>query len=237
MPRKHLIASQTNKKQQSQAKVWQKLAREIRAAAKVGGSNIEANPRLKAAVQKALANNLSRESIDRNINGVNNDKEKLEVLEYEAYGPNGLQIIIHVLTSNPNRSAGNIRGYLSKLGGKIAKPNSVKTFFENKGIIIVPKSDKVSVDSLLELTMEYNILDILEHEDGYEIYTAPDCFYEVVELLKKNNIQIYASDLKLIANEPIESLDESSEKKLTNFIESCDEDDDIQWVVTNYNQI
>ena len=93
MPRKHLIASQTNKKQQSQAKLWQKLAREIRAAVKVGGPNPEANPRLKSAINKALQNNLSRDSINRNINGGNKDTEKLENLEYEAYGPNGLQII------------------------------------------------------------------------------------------------------------------------------------------------
>lgn len=234
MPRKHLIASQTNKKQQSQAKLWQKLAREIRAAAKVGGTNIDANPRLKAAVQKALANNLSRESIERNIKGVNNDQENIETLEYEAYGPDGLQIIIHALTSNSNRTAGNIRGYLSKLGGKITKPNSVKVFFENKGLIIVPKTNNITVDSLLELTMDYDIYDILEHDDGYEIYTSPECFYEVVNILKQNQINIYSSDLKLFANEPIEKLDDKVIEKLENFIEACDNDDDIQWVVTNY---
>ncbi len=233
MPRKHLIASQTNKKQQTQAKVWQKLAREIRAAVKVGGPNIEANPRLKAAIQKALSNNLSRESIERNINGLNQNKEDLETLEYEAYGPNGLQIIIHVLTSNPNRSAGNIRGYLSKVGGKIAKTNSVKTFFTNKGLIIVPKENNITVDSLLELTMEYEILDILEHEDGFEIFTSPNSFYDVVELLKKNNINIFSSDLKLISNEPVEITDEKLLEKINTFIESCDDDEDIQWVVTN----
>ena len=69
MPRKHLIANQTNKKQQAQAKMWQKLAREIRASVKVGGPNPEANPRLKSAISKALQNNLSRESINKNING------------------------------------------------------------------------------------------------------------------------------------------------------------------------
>ena len=149
MPRKHLIASQTNKKQQAQAKMWQKLAREIRAAVKVGGPNPEANPRLKSAINKALQNNLSRDSINKNINGCNKDTEKLETLEYEAYGPNGLQIIISVLTDNPNRSAGNIRGYLNKFNAKIAKPNSVKSFFEEKGYVIVPKKPNISIDSLL----------------------------------------------------------------------------------------
>ena len=78
MPRKHLIASQNNKKQQDNAKIWMKLAKEIRAAAKTGGPNIDANPRLKAAVEKALQNNLSKESIERNIKGAQKDTSNLE---------------------------------------------------------------------------------------------------------------------------------------------------------------
>lgn len=234
MPRKHLIASQTNKKQQYQAKLWQKLAREIRAAVKVGGPNIEANPRLKAAVQKALANNLSRDSINRNINGSNDDKENLQTLEYEAYGPNGLQIIINVLTNNQNRSAGNIRGYLSKLNAKIAKPNSVKVFFTNKGNIIVPKKEGLTVDKLLELTLECNILDIIEQEDCFEIFTEPNDFYKVLDILKENNVEVFSHDLKLFANEPINTLDQDTQERLERFIDSCEDDDDVQWTVTNY---
>lgn len=234
MPRKHLIASQTNKKQQYQAKLWQKLAREIRAAVKVGGPNIEANPRLKAAVQKALANNLSRDSINKNINGSKDDKENLQTLEYEAYGPNGLQIIINVLTNNSNRSAGNIRGYLSKLNARIVKPNSVKVFFTNKGNIIITKKEGLSIDKLLELTLDYNILDIIEQEDCFEIYTEPNDFYKVLDVLKNNNIEIFSHDLKLFANDPINSLDSDTAERLEKFLDNCENDDDVQWTVTNY---
>ncbi|ASJ89076.1 MAG: DNA-binding regulatory protein, YebC/PmpR family [Candidatus Malacoplasma girerdii] len=232
MPRKHLIASQTNKKQQSQAKLWQKLAREIKAAVNVGGPNIEANPRLKAAVAKALANNLSRDSINRNINGTNTDKENLEALEYEAYGPNGLQIIIGVLTSNSNRSASNIRGYLSKLGGHIVKPNAVKAFFETKGYIIAKKNN-TSLDQLMELTMEFGILDLIEQEDGFEIFTTSSDYYKVVDHLKANNIELFSFDLKLFPMSPINDIGDNTEK-LTRFIDSCEDDEDIQWTVTNY---
>ncbi len=237
MPRKHLIASQTNKKQQNQAKLWQKLAREIKAAVNVGGPNIKANPRLKAAVAKALANNLSRDSINKNINGVNSDKESLENYEYEAYGPNGLQIIIGVLTNNSNRSASNIRGYLSKLGGQMAKPNAVKAFFENKGYIIVSKENNfnVSADSLLEQTMEFNILDIVEQEDCFEIYTDPNDYYKVVDTLKNNNINLHSFDLKLFPMSSIDNIGDLTEK-YERFLESCENDEDIQWVVTNYEQ-
>ena len=236
MPRKHLIASQTNKKQQSQAKLWQKLAREIRAAVKVGGPNPEANPILKSAISKALQNNLSRDSINRNINGGNKDTEKLENLEYEAYGPNGLQIIISVLTDNSNRSAGNIRGYLNKFNAKIAKPNSVKSFFEEKGHIIVPKKDGISLDSLMELTMENKILDILEQEDCFEIYVEPNDIYKTVDNLKNNNVEIFSSETKLFPNEKIAELEEQIKLKLNNFIASCEDDEDVQWVVTNFEE-
>ena len=236
MPRKHLIASQTNKKQQAQAKMWQKLAREIRAAVKVGGPNPEANPRLKSAINKALQNNLSRDSINKNINGCNKDTEKLETLEYEAYGPNGLQIIISVLTDNPNRSAGNIRGYLNKFNAKIAKPNSVKSFFKEKGYVIVPKKPNISIDSLLELTMSNKVLDILEQEDCFEIYVEPSDIYKTVDNLKNNNIEIFLSEIKFFSNQKVSKLDEKIKQKLFDFINSCDDDEDIQWVVTNFEE-
>ncbi len=236
MPRKHLIANQTNKKQQAQAKMWQKLAREIRASVKVGGPNPEANPRLKSAISKALQNNLSRESINKNINGSIKDTEKLETLEYEAYGPNGLQIIICVLTDNPNRSAGNVRGYLNKFNAKIAKPNSVKSFFEEKGYIIVPKKSNISVDYLLELTMENKVLDILEQEDCFEIYVEPFDIYKTVDNLKNNKVEIFSSEVKFFPNEKISELDDKIKQKLSDFIDSCENDDDVQWVVTNFEE-
>lgn len=236
MPRKHLIASQTNKKQQAQAKTWQKLAREIRAAVKVGGPNPEANPRLKSAINKALQNNLSRDSINKNINGGNKGNEKLETLEYEAYGPNGIQIIICALTDNPNRTAGNIRGYLNKFNASLAKPNSVKSFFEEKGYIIIPKRSGISVDSLLELTMGNKVLDIFEQEDCFEIYVEPLDIYKTVDNLRNNNIEVFSSEVKFFSNQKVTELDGKVKQKLFDFIEACENDDDVQWVVTNFEE-
>ncbi len=139
MPRKHLIASGINKKQQMQAKIWQKLAREIKAAVKVSGPNADANPRLKAAIDKAYLNNMTKEAISRNIQGSSKDASELVSLEYECYGPNGIQIIVNALSDNSNRTYSSLRGYLSKLHGEIAKPNSVKIFFEMQGVIIFEK--------------------------------------------------------------------------------------------------
>lgn len=236
MPRKHLVASQTSKKQQFQAKLWQKLAREIKAAVKVGGKNVEANPRLKAAVEKALQNNLSRDSIDRNINGPSNNEDS-KIVDFECYGPNGIQIIVHGLTNNINRITSNLRGYLSKLHGEIAKPNSVRLFFDNYGVIVVYKKTGDSIDNLLELTMSYKIIDIFEADDGYEILTDPQDFYKVKEELIKHQYQIFDADIKLVPQNKIDNIDEDSKIRLERFIEACEEDEDIQWVITNYEGI
>lgn len=233
MPRKHLVASQTNKKQQMQAKIWLKLAKEIKAAAKVGGPNIDANPRLKAAVEKALSNNLSRESIERNISGANKDPSNMVALTYECYGPNGSQFIIHALTDNQNRTASNLRGYLSKIHGEIAKTNSVKMFFNNYGTFVLVKNNTTNEDSILGALLDYEIIDIIEHEDNYEVYVNPEHFYDAKKSLQLANFNIHDAEIKLVAQNKKDITDEQLLAKLEKFIDSCENDDDIQSVVTN----
>ncbi|MDR1851011.1 MAG: YebC/PmpR family DNA-binding transcriptional regulator [Mycoplasmataceae bacterium] len=240
MPRKHLVASGINKKQQLQAKIWQKLAREIKAAVKVGGPNLDANPRLKAAVDKALQNNLSRDSIERNISGSNKDPQELISLEYECYGPNGVQIIVNALTDNTNRTASNLRGYLSKLHGEIAKPNSVKIFFDNLGVIILEKLTGQSKSGVEELVLTNELdgyIDTNEYDDSLEVITEPNgSFYKIKEVLVNNGYKVYDAAIKLVAQNKITQLDDDTKERLTRFVDSCDEDDDIQTVVTNYEE-
>jgi len=119
-----------------------KCAKEIKAAAKMGGPNPEANSRLKVAIERALNNNLSRDSIERNINGASKDIDNLKELTYEGYGPNGLAIIVRALTDNEQRTISAIRGYFSKLQGQIAKPNSVSMLFNECGQLLINKETK-----------------------------------------------------------------------------------------------
>lgn len=233
MPRKHLIASGINKKQQAQAKMWMKCAKEIKAAAKIGGPNPEANPRLKAAISRALQNNLSRESIEKNINGANKDASSLKEIYYEAYGPNGIAILIKVLTDNEQRSVSAIRGYLSKLNGQLAKPNSVKMIFEELGEFIIDKQ-KANEEQILNCTLDFQLENFQDEEDSYLIYCKPSLFFEIKDAFTKNNIEVYSSEIKYIANQYVSIGDEYKEK-YAKFIDSCDDDDDISWVVTNYD--
>jgi len=233
MPRKHLIASATNKKQQMQAKIWLKLAKEIKAAAKVGGPNIDANPRLKAAVDKALQNNLSRESIERNISGASKDPANLVTLTYECYGPNGTQFIITALTDNSNRTASNLRGYLGKIKGEIARANSVKIHFENMGVIILAKTSTTTEDSILEALLDYEIIAINEHEDNFEVLVNANNFYDAKKSLQDAAFKIHEAEIKLYNQDKVDITDEKLLEKIEHFLDSCEDDDDIQSVVHN----
>ena len=236
MPRKHLIASSINKKQQQQSKVALKCVREIKAAVKVGGPNPEANPRLKAAISRALENNLTRETIQRNISNCK-DSEVLKELMYEGYGPRGLAIIIKALTDNEQRTVSNIRGYFSKLMGELSKPNSVKMLFNEYGQFIIAKNDQISEDKILELTLNYNVVDLQHDESAFELLVMPEDFYNVKNLLTENsNLQILSSEIKLIPQTFVD-VTEAEDALLQRFIDTCEDDDDIQWVVTNVGDI
>ncbi len=236
MPRKHLIASSINKKQQQQSKVALKCVREIKAAVKVGGPNPEANPRLKAAISRALENNLTRETIQRNISNCK-DSEVLKELMYEGYGPRGLAIIIKALTDNEQRTVSNIRGYFSKLKGELSKPNSVKMLFNEYGQFIIAKNDQISEDKILELTLNYNVVDLQHDESAFELLVMPEDFYNVKNILTENsNLKILSSEIKLIPQTFVD-VTEAEDALLQRFIDTCEDDDDIQWVVTNVGDI
>lgn len=235
MPRKHLIATGINKKQQQQAKLWMKCAKEIKAAVKVGGTNVDSNPRLKSAIARALQNNLSRDSIEKNINGANKDASTLKELFYEGYGPNGIAILIKSLTDNEQRTISALRGYFSKLKGQVAKPGSVMMIFEEKSEFVIDNSI-YSEDQIIEAVMEFSILDLIDDEDCYILTAKPNDFFIIKDALEKNNINVLDAEIKFIANET-KSIDKENFDRLNRFINSCDEDDDLLWVVTNCNNI
>lgn len=233
MPRKHLIASGINKKQQSQAKVWMKLAKEIKAAAKLG-DNPEANPRLKAAIARGLAHNLSRDSIEKNIKGAKKDTDNLKELTYEGYGPNGLAIIVKTLTDNEQRTISALRGYFSKLKGQISKPNSVMMLFEELGQFIIKKTK--TEDEILEATLDFNVVDLTSDETAFNLLVDKNDFFLVKEKLESLDFPIYSSEIKLISNSLVD-ISEEEDQRLDKFIETCENDDDVQWVVTNLGEI
>lgn len=236
MPRKHLIASAINKKQQQQSKLALKCVKEIKAAVKVGGPNPEANPRLKAAISRALDNNLTRDTIQRNIAN-SKDADNLKELTYEGYGPRGLAIIVKTLTDNEQRTISNLRGYFSKLHGEISKPNSVKMLFDEYGQFIIANNNKITEDDILEMTLNYNVVDLKHDDSAFELLVQPVDYFDVKQIMSDNTqIELLSSEVKLIPNAYVD-ISEQEDVALQKFITSCEDDDDIQWVVTNVGDI
>lgn len=232
MPRKHLVASQTNKKQQLQAKIWLKAAREIKAAVKIGGPDPQSNFRLRAAIDKAMENNLPKASIERNILGASKEPDDMQFYTYECYGPQGSQFIVQVLTDNEKRTISNLRGYLTKLNGHLAKSNSVLHFFTKRGFYNIAKGN-LNYDNVLETLLDCQIIDIIENEDYFQILVEPDQFFNVKKTIQEMNFQILESGIDLLPNEEINISSEEIMTKISRFIDNCDNDDDIQSVTTN----
>lgn len=195
MPRKHLIASKINAKQQFQAKLMQKLSKEIRSAVKVGGDNPETNPRLRIAISKALKNNLSQESINKNIQGIKKNEELIAYHEYEVFGPENTKLIITSLNDNNNRTISNLKSYLNKFGGTIAKINAVKIHFQNLGVIDLEPNETINEDQLLEELIDYPLEAIKSNTSGYQVVVTPNVFYEVEKHLRKKDYQIHDAEL------------------------------------------
>mgnify|MGYP000094274489 CR=1 FL=1 len=235
MPRKHLIVGGIVKKQQQQAKIWMKIARDIKASARVGGPNIDANPRLKAAVDKAIQNNLSRESIQKNINSSIKDKSLLEDFEFEAYGPNGLAIIIKALCDNNNRIISSLRGYLNKIPASLSKINTAKTSFRYLGEIILNKK-YLTEDLIFEKIIDFPVLDLIENDDCFQVIVEEKNFYLIRDTLKDANFDVIDSGIRYIPINHV-NLNQAQFDKLTKFLENCENDDDIQDVYTNFGQI
>lgn len=203
-----------------------KCAKEIKAAVKVGGTNVDSNPRLKSAIARALQNNLSRDSIEKNINGASKDANTLKELFYEGYGPNGIAILIKSLTDNEQRTISALRGYFSKLKGQIAKPGSVMMIFEEKSEFVIDNSI-YSEDKILEAVIDFDILDLIDDQDCFILTAKPNDFFVIKDALEKNNITTLDAEIKFIANES-KSIDSANIERINKFINSCDEDDDIQ---------
>ena len=177
---------------------------------------------------------MSRDSIERNINGASKDIDNLKELTYEGYGPNGLAIIVRALTDNEQRTISAIRGYFSKLQGQIAKPNSVSMLFNECGQLLINKETK-SLDEWFEILIDQSIIDINEDDKIIEILVKPEDFSTVKLILEKNNADIKSAEIKLIPNDFI-SLDEYARERLVRFVNACENDDDISWVITNYEE-
>ena len=215
------------------SKLFSKLAREITVAAKLGTPDPAMNPRLRAAVLAARAENMSKDSIDRAIKKAQGgDAEAYDEIRYEGYGPGGVAVIVEVLTDNRNRTASDVRSYFTKTGGNLAETGAVSFMFDHIGLI--EYDGKVaSADDMLEAAIEAGADDVVSNEDGHEIYAAQDSFANVAKALEARFGEPRKAALVWKPQNTV-AIDDEKGEKMFKLMELLNEHDDVQNVYANF---
>ena len=225
---KHRKARQDAKK----GKVYTKLIREITVGAKSGGPLPEDNPRLRLALDKANAENMPKDTINRAIQrgAGNDDNANLEEVVYEGYGPSGVAILVETMTDNRNRTVAEVRHAFTKHGGNLGTDGSVAYLFEKIGSIQVKTS--LSEEELLEHVIDAGGDDLIYSDSEAEIYCSSNLLHEVNDSLKEKGLEIDATQIIMKPTTTVEADNELAEKviKLIDFIEDLD---DVQEVYSN----
>ena len=180
-------------------RMFTKVIKEITIAARIGGGDIEGNPRLRKAVADAKELNMPADNIKRAIMKGTGELEggQLEELTYEGYGPSGVAMIVEVVTDNRNRTVSEIRHVFSKNGGNMGEAGSVSWMFNKKGYIVIEKS-KGDEDTLMTLAIDAGADDFSSEESNYEIYTAPEYFDGVLTAVKAKGIEPMSAEISMI---------------------------------------
>ncbi len=215
------------------SKLFGKLAREITVAAKLGTPDPAMNPRLRAAIIAARAENMPKDNIERAIKkAAGNDAETYDEMRYEGYGPGGVAVIVEVLTDNRNRTASDVRSYFTKSGGNLAETGAVSFMFDRIGVIEFGP-DVASADAMLEAAIEAGADDVASDQDGHEIYASQETYREVAKALEQTFGEPRKAALVWKPQNSV-AVDDEQAEKLFKLIESLEEHDDVQHVYANF---
>jgi YebC/PmpR family DNA-binding regulatory protein len=227
------IMHRKGKQDKVRSKVFSKLAREITVAAKLGLPDPAFNPRLRAAILAARAENMPKDNIERAIKKASgSDSENYDEMRYEGYAPGGVAVIVEALTDNHNRTAGEVRSIFTKAGGNLATTGAVSFMFDRVGIVEYD-AGKASTDAMLEAAIEAGAEDVVSSEDGHQIYTAADDLGEVSKTLEAKFGEPRKSALMWKPQNTV-AVDDESGEKILKLIEALDESDDVQNVYANF---
>jgi YebC/PmpR family DNA-binding regulatory protein len=215
------------------SKLFGKLAREITVSAKLGMPDPTMNPRLRAAVIAARAENMSKDSIERAIKkAVGGDAENYEEIRYEGYGPGGVAVIVEVLTDNRTRAAGEVRAAFTKSGGNLAETGAVAFMFDHVGVIEFD-AGVASADAMFEAALEAGADDVVSSAGMHEIYAKPDHFHAVAKALEGKFGEPRKAALVWRPQNTV-AVDDVQGEKLLKLIENLNEHDDVQNVYANF---
>ena len=218
---------------QKRGKLFSTISKEITVSSRLGGKDIDSNPRLRQAVKKAKSLNMPNSNIEKAIKkGVGElDNVIIEEVSYEGYGPFGVAILIEAITDNKNRTVADVRHALSKFGGSLGQAGSVSWNFERTGIILIDKN-QISESDIFEFSVENDCLEFFEDEDCFRLHFNSNDLYSKLDILENLNISVDSSFLAYVAKDEIK-LSKDENEKVENLLDFLEELEDIQNVFSN----
>ena len=216
-------------------KLFSRLSKEIMVAVRMGGGDIDLNPRLRSAVLAARAQNMPGDTIDRAIKKGTGEivGGLVEELVYEGYGPGGVALLVETATDNKNRTAADVRSIFSKNHGNLAGSGAVSYLFKRKGQVTVPKNS-VEEDRLLEIVLDAGAEDLASDDESYLITTSPDHLYTVGEAVRHNGIPVESQKLTFVPETTVTVQEQALAEQIIRLCETLEENDDVQSVHGNF---
>ncbi|MFB7934475.1 MULTISPECIES: YebC/PmpR family DNA-binding transcriptional regulator [Streptomyces] len=217
-------------------KLFAKLIKNIEVAARMGGVDLEGNPTLYDAVQKAKKQSVPNKNIDSAIKrggGLEAGGADYETIMYEGYGPNGVAVLIECLTDNRNRAASDVRVAMTRNGGSMADPGSVSYMFSRKGVVIVPKGE-LGEDDVLGAVLDAGAEEVNDLGESFEVISEATDLVAVRTALQEAGIDYDSADSSFVPSVQVE-LDEEGAKKIFKLIDALEDSDDVQNVFANFD--
>jgi len=217
-------------------KIFTKLIKEITVAARMGGGDIEGNPRLRAAVTTAKTVNMPKDNIARAIKKGTGELEGeiYDEILYEGYGPGGVAVLVECMTDNRNRTVADIRHYFAKSNGNLGEAGCVAWMFDKKGVIQVEKAG-VNEEELMDLALEAGAEDVVEEESEFQVLTAPEEFETVREALEQAGVAMAGAEVSMVPKNTVEVTEENVARSLMKLLENLEDHDDVQNVHANFD--
>lgn len=230
-----------HKKEKSDAKrgkIFTKLGREIAVIVKQGGSDPEANTKLKDVIAKAKSVNMPNDNIMRSIKKAAGDvdTDSYEEIAYEGYGPGGVAVIVEAMTDNRNRTAGDVRHFFDKFGGNLGTTGCVSFMFDKKGVILIENTEDTDEDTLMMQALEAGAEDFSAEDEYFEILTDPNDFSAVREALEKKGYEFMDAEVQMVPQTMTKLEDPKHIEFMEKLIDNLEDLDDVQNVYHNWEE-
>jgi YebC/PmpR family DNA-binding regulatory protein len=229
----HTIKHKKGAADAKRGKIFTRIIKELTVAARGGGGDPDANPRLRTIVAEAKSVNMPADNIKRAIQRGTGELPGVsyEEITYEGYGPGGAAVIVETLTDNKNRTVGEIRHTLAKFGGNLAAENSVAWMFDKKGYIVVDKA-KASEDTLMAAAIDAGADDMRDDGEAWEVVSAPDAFQKVLEAVKALGVEPDAAEIAFLPQNYVK-LEGKPAQQMIRLMEALEENEDSKKVWSN----